>query len=273
MSKVVKKVGRAVGKIVKGVGKAVKGVVNGVKKFAKSKIGKIILAAATIYFGGAAIMGAMGGVGASTATGFMANVAPALKGAAAGIGNAWTGLTTAATGGGFGGMSGVFTGGASGAGASAVSGAAGSGLVQGAITNGMTQSQMLAAQNAGLSGATKATQAALQGALPGAAPAASAGWFSSMSPLAQHATISAGSQLAGGLIQGVGAQKAADEERKYAEQQAAQRSANVGAPIIGSVADRAMQPRSPVRFDDYYERIGGSPLGVSNGGLIQLARG
>jgi len=88
MSKVVKSVGRAIGKVVKGV-------VNVVKSVAKSPIGKVLLAAATVYFGGAAIMGAMGG--ASASTGFMGTIGGALKGATAGIANAWSGLTGAAS--------------------------------------------------------------------------------------------------------------------------------------------------------------------------------
>jgi hypothetical protein len=97
MSKVVKKVGRAVSGVVKGVTKAVGGVVKGVsnvvKKIAANPIGRLVLTAGTVYFGGAAIMGAMGG--ASAGTGFMGTLSGGLKGAAAGIGNAWTGLTSA----------------------------------------------------------------------------------------------------------------------------------------------------------------------------------
>lgn len=85
MSKVVKKVGRAIGKVVKGV-------VNGVKKFAKSKLGKIIIMAAAVYFGGAALMGAMGTSGAAAAGGLSG-----LSGAAANVGAAWSSLGTAAS--------------------------------------------------------------------------------------------------------------------------------------------------------------------------------
>ena len=59
MSKVVKGVTRAVSKVVKGVATAV-------KKVASSKIGKIIMVAAAVYFGGAALLGAMGSTGFST---------------------------------------------------------------------------------------------------------------------------------------------------------------------------------------------------------------
>ncbi len=62
LSKIVK----GVKNIFKGVGKVVKKVWKGVKKFAKSKIGKVVIAAALIYAGGAAI-GAWGGSAGTTA--------------------------------------------------------------------------------------------------------------------------------------------------------------------------------------------------------------
>jgi hypothetical protein len=83
MSKVVKKVGKAIGKVVKGV---VKGVKKVVKKVTSSKFFKVIAGAALVYFGGAALMGGLKGFGAGT--GFF-------KGAATGIGNAWSSLTAA----------------------------------------------------------------------------------------------------------------------------------------------------------------------------------
>ena len=77
MSKVVKKVGKAIGKVVKGV---VKAVVKVKKKIFKSKLFKVIATAALIYFGGAALMGGLGGLGAGGG-GFIA-------GAKAGLGSA-----------------------------------------------------------------------------------------------------------------------------------------------------------------------------------------
>lgn len=84
MSKVVKKVGKAIGKVVKGV---VKGVKKVWKKIGQKKFLKIAAIAAAIYFGGAALMGGIGGVGAG---GFMA-------GAKAGVASAWGGITSAGT--------------------------------------------------------------------------------------------------------------------------------------------------------------------------------
>jgi hypothetical protein len=131
VSKVVKGVGRAIGKVVKGVG-------NVVKKVAKSKLGKILVGAALVYFGGAALMGGIGGAGAAATgsgiSGFFTGAGAGLSSAAQGISGAWTALTG---GGGsvMGSLSGGLTG-ASSAGATAVSGLGGS-VVGGGITPGI----------------------------------------------------------------------------------------------------------------------------------------
>ena len=88
MSKVVKGIGRAISGVVKGV-------TNVVKKVAKSKLGKILITAAAIYFGGAALQGAM--QGASAGSGFLGSISSGLSGAAQGVANAWTSLGTAAS--------------------------------------------------------------------------------------------------------------------------------------------------------------------------------
>ena len=85
MSKVVKKVGKVIKKVVKGV---VRGVKKIWKKVRSSKFLKIAAVAAGIYFGGAALMGGLGG--ASSGAGFMA-------GAKAGVASAWGGITGAGT--------------------------------------------------------------------------------------------------------------------------------------------------------------------------------
>lgn len=81
MSKAVKKVTGTVKKVVKKVATAV-------KKVAKSKIGKALIVAASIYFGGAALAGIMNGTGAM-----------------AGVSSAWSSLGSAASSA----MSGQFT--------------------------------------------------------------------------------------------------------------------------------------------------------------------
>jgi len=90
MSKAARSVGRAVKRVVSGIGKAA-------KKVASSKIGKIVLAAATTYFGGPMLMGAFeGATGAATAAGMAGSAAGGgLSGALAGAG---AGLSSAASG-------------------------------------------------------------------------------------------------------------------------------------------------------------------------------
>jgi len=241
MSKVVKSVGRAISGVVKGVVKAVKGVVKGVgsaiKKIGSSKIGKVLLAAATIYFGGAAIMGAMGGAGAST--GFFGTIGGAIKGAGAGISSAWSGLTGAAgaaMGGNFGAagssLSQGFMG-ANAAGAGAVGGvsavpmniAAGtqaSGAVTAPVGSSAVAAQPLssAAAGGGVAG----------GAGAGAGAGGSAGFFSD--PLVKYAAVTGGTQLAAGAIQGYGQQKAMEEERAYQDQRERDERARIEAGFV-----------------------------------------
>lgn len=97
LSKIVK----GVKNVFKGIGKVVGKVWKGVKKFAKSKLGKLLITAALIYAGGAAI-GAWGGGGAgsaaaTTATELAATTIPeaAVAGATTAGGTA-AGLSTAA---------------------------------------------------------------------------------------------------------------------------------------------------------------------------------
>lgn len=125
ISKAIKKVTGAVKKIVKGAGKILNKVMD-------SKVFKYAMIAATVYFGGAAIMGAMGG--ASAGTGFLGTITGAIQGAGAGLSSAMQGISgawTAITGGqGIGAAAsslGSGVSGAYGAGQAAVSGAAAAG--------------------------------------------------------------------------------------------------------------------------------------------------
>lgn len=222
MSKAVKSVGRAIGKVVKGV-------VNVVKKVASSKIGKVLLAAATVYFGGAAIMGAMGG--ASASTGFMGTIGGALKGAGAGIANAWSGLTGAASaamggqfsaagsslGSGFTGAYGAGSSAVSAANAAAVS-AAGGGFPAGAGGYGSVGTS---GQTAAGSTLTSAPTAALT--TPPVTPPPNPGIISSawnsLGDYGKMAAVQGTTQLVGGAVQGYGQQKAMEEQRNYELQQ------------------------------------------------------
>lgn len=226
MSKVVKGVGRAIGNVVKGVA-------NVVKKVASSKFGKILVGAALVYFGGAALMG---GLGAGAGTG----VSGFLSGAGQGIANAWTSLTGAASsalGGKFAqagsqlsaGIQGT-TAAAQGAGG-AFTGATATGLptVAGDAVN-------LASTTGGAGGAGAFTGATSTGLPTVAGDAANvlskksgliSSMWTSLSPQAQAATITGGTQLAGGLIQGYGMQKAQDRQEQLTAEQKATYNRNI----------------------------------------------
>lgn len=208
MSKVVKSVTRAVSKVVSGASKLVSGVLKGatglVQKIANSKLGKILIAAAAIYFGGAALMGGL--QGAAAGSGFWGTISSAVQGAGTGIANAWTSLS-AATG-------------------SALSGNfAQAGSQLGAGIQGTTlASQVAPTVGAATAAAPIATTGAATAAPAAAAPAATAAATSPTglfgSELAKYGMVTGGMQLAGGMIQGYGQQKAMEDQRVYEEEQA-----------------------------------------------------
>ena len=240
MSKAVKSVGKAVSGAVKSVGRAVSGVVRGATnvvrsvargiggvfrgigrvlgRVVRSPIGRAGVAAATMYCGGAAIMGAIGG--ASAGTGFLGTIGGAVKGAGAGIANAWTGLTGAVTGGGLSSLSQGFTG-AYGAGQGAVGGvqAVGMNLPAGAQASGAVTTPV---GSSGVAGQALAPAAQGGGVVASTAPAAASG---GLSPLAQYGLIQGVTQVAGGAIAGHGQQKALEEQRAYQDQKEAEERA------------------------------------------------
>ncbi|CAB4145751.1 hypothetical protein UFOVP474_39 [uncultured Caudovirales phage] len=278
MSKVVQGIGDAIGDVVKGAISVVKNVADGVgdlaRGIANSPIGKAILIAGAIYFGGAALAGGFGQAagGGSFLSGMGTGVASAaetlssawsstLAGnfgeAASGIGNSFGTAYTA------GGNSAAMTSALqSGAGSLSSSGAAipgasssnvaalgpntsqvaaatpgasaGTGLTaggstsQGLITNGMS-----AAGDVGLGssvnpyalvqpGAASASALPAAGTLPGVAPAAAPSWWASLDPSLKAATIMTGAQVGGSLVAGMGAASAAEDERKYNDEKAAE---------------------------------------------------
>jgi hypothetical protein len=92
MSKAVSGVGNAIGGVLKGAVNLVKDVGNGIGRIVKdigsSKIGKAILIAGAIYFGGAALSG---GFGASAGGGsFFSGMSAGVSNAAASLQSAWT---------------------------------------------------------------------------------------------------------------------------------------------------------------------------------------
>lgn len=216
-------------KVVKGIGRAVGKVVDGVKKVASSKLGKVLITAAAVYFGGAALMGGIGG--ATSGAGFLSGASAGLSSAASGISGAWGALT------GTGGLSGAassigsgFTG-AYGAGAatggSALASAGGSALANTAANT---------AADAAFTGATETGLMTLPGdAANVLGKAGGKGLVGGMmsSPYAAPALISGGTQLIGGVMQGYGAKKQQDQQVQMAEDERKRYNTNVGTRLWG----------------------------------------
>jgi len=265
MSKVVKAVTNVVSSVVKGAVSAVKSVAKGVgslvKNIASSKLGKAIVIAAAVYFGGAALAG---GFSSSAAGGsFLSGMGTGVANAASSLSTAWGSAMSGNFSQAGSALSAGFQGEAAGAAAAQASGtgamtvgntaanATNAANTAGAVnttagtvgaTNGMTQAQMLAAQNAGVAGADSLTAAALKTGATTTAPA-SAGFFSS--DLAKYGAITAGTQLAGGLISGAGQKQAMEDQRDYearlAQEQRDRYNANVGTSLWAET-----QPVNPV---------------------------
>lgn len=230
MSKVVRGVGRAIGKVVKGV-------VNTVKKVAKSKFGKILIGAALVYFGGAALMGGMAAPAGSGISGV-------LSGAAKGVANAWTSLTGAASsalGGNFAqagsqlsaGFQGTTTALQSEAALSAASQAAQTSMAAGnagAATNPALLESYAGTPGYGASsaGAGNAAMNTIPGSSGPGIIQRAAGAFSNLSPQGQAAAITVGGQLTGGLIQGVGMRQEQKRQEQMAADQKAAYNTNIG---------------------------------------------
>jgi hypothetical protein len=238
VSKVVKGVGRAVSKVVDGVK-------NVVKQVTKSKLGKVLVGAALIYFGGAALMGSMG-FGAAGAAG-----ASGLTGAAQGISAAWTSLGTAGSqlmAGNFANAAGALGSGIGGS--AATMGANGmlvNGAVQGAGSAAFTGQTATGLKTVGTDVASAAGRAAtaspwttsstglnVLASEAGKAGAGSTGLIGKMmaSPYAAPALISSGTQLAGGLIQGVGARQEQKRQEQLTNDQRAAYNTNIGTRLF-----------------------------------------
>lgn len=252
MSKVVKGIGRAIGSVVKGVVKAV-------KKVASSKLGKILLTAAAIYFGGAALAG---GFGSSAAGGsFLSGMGSGLSSAASGISSAWTAITTGqglgAAGSSLGsGFTGAYGAGAAGAGAAAETAAAGA--FTGATSTGLPT---VAADSANILAS-------------GAGKTAAAGSSILSSPYTAPALISGGSALIGGVMQG----KSLEEQRNFEleqQRQARERyGANVGSRLWGE-APTESAGGGPTAYQQigYDERPSAATLAASDMQQIDPATG
>lgn len=255
MSKVVKSVGRAISSVVSGVVSAVKSVASGIGDLAKSigssKLGKAILIAGAIYFGGAALMG---GFGSSAAGGsFLSGMGTGVSSAASSLSSAWGSVmageasTAASTVGNAWGTAGA-AGTAAGTEAAAAAAAA-----QAAGTGAMTVAPTAAPTAAAGGGATPWVQSptglnVLASETAGATAPAATG-FASLSPMAQYGVVTGGTQLVGGLIQGAGQQQAMKSQQEYAERMAQEArnryNANVGASLFSGTEPGAPGPGMP----------------------------
>tara|TARA_R110000765_G_scaffold195825_8_gene301315 strand:+ start:5921 stop:6547 length:627 start_codon:yes stop_codon:yes gene_type:complete len=208
MSKAIKGVTRAVGKVVKGAGKVVKGAVEGVGKVAKkvwdNPLGKIALGAAGMFMGVPAIQGMLGG-GAAAASG-----ASGLSGAMTNISSAWGGLT--------GGISG-----------SGLSSASSGGFLEQVATEQAGKGLL------GSAASGAATQGATQAATQAASQSAGGGLLSRA--MSSPYAVPMAMQVGGGLLSGMGQQRAAQDQREYeeslSEQERSRYNTNVGTPLWG----------------------------------------
>lgn len=227
MSKVVKGIGRAVSKVVKGV-------TNIVKKVAKSKLGKVLLTAAAVYFGGAALMGGM--QGAAAGQGFLGSISSGLSGAAQGVANAWSSLGTAASqaiGGNFANAGNALSTGFQGGSASMVDGALVSQPLSIASAPMATPAPpMSAPPTSGVDINAVLGKAPPQMSVPGlnVPPTTPPGLLSSAmsSPYTAPAVIMSGTQLLGGAMQGYGAKKQQDQQIQMAADERKRYNTNVG---------------------------------------------
>ena len=240
-------IGDAVSGVLKGVGDVVDGAVKGVGSLAKqiydSDVGKAIIIAGAIYFGGAALAGGFGGSAAGGS--FFTGMGAGVSSAAGAMADAWTAsswgpLTEAwstAADAGFATVPGAVGPGIplteagsalmdAGGGEAAGTTFSGGGGVGGPVYEGVGSS---AASGGGVAPAastvgTNAATTALDNQIANsyinplaktAAPGTS--WYSN--PLVQYGAIQAGTQVAGGLIAGAGQSKAAQDQRDYEAEQ------------------------------------------------------
>jgi hypothetical protein len=254
MSKVVSGIGNAISGVVKGVVNVVKSVASGVgdlvKSIASSKLGKAILIAGAIYFGGAALAG---GFGSSAAGGsFLSGMGAGVSSAASTLSGAWgsvlagdVGAAASSVGNAWG-TAGAAAGQAAGAGAMTVGAAAAPTAVAApsATIGAPTAGAATTAANGGVASTWVPSSTGLNvlaseaaAAAPAAAAPAATG-FASLSPLAQYGAISAGTQVVGGMIQGAGQKQAQEDQRDYemrmAQEARDRYNANVGTALWGS---------------------------------------
>lgn len=252
MSKVVKKIGRSIGKVVKGVAKGVKKVW---KKVKQSKVLKVIATAALVYFGGAALMGGIGGAAGG------GGISGALSGAAQGMGNAWSSIGAAG--------SSVMGGNFSAAGSNLMAGVQGQTInaATGAVTgvasggaNALLANTGTAAGTGAAGGNALASQASRDAlrqtlGLPqvlteGLKEEGKKGLLGTMmsSPYTAPALISTGGNMISGYAQGAQQQEMLDQQREQEQERRDIYGQNVGAvlnmPIFNPQTGRYEAPQN-----------------------------
>ena len=253
MSKVVKKIGRSIGKVVKGVAKGVKKVW---KKVKQSKVLKVIATAALVYFGGAALMGGIGGAAGG------GGISGAISGAAQGMGNAWSSIGAA----GSSAMGGNF----SAAGSNLMAGVQGqtinaaTGAVTGVASGGANALLANTGTAAGTGAAAQGVPGFVQGATQTYGPAnavantavelgkqeAKKGLLGTMmsSPYTAPALISTGGNMISGYAQGAQQQEMLDQQREQEQERRDIYGQNVGAvlnmPIFNPQTGRYEAPQN-----------------------------
>lgn len=218
MSKAVSAVARSVTNVVKGAVKLVKSNILGVAKIAKdvakSKLGKILIMAAVIYFGGAALAGGFGSAGAGGS--FLSGMGTGVSSAASSLSSAWGSA-----------MAGEFSAAGSTVGnAWGTAGTAGATAGADAAAAAAATSTPVSGVDLGGAGASPATTGApttVAGAPPVApAPAAPppAAGMTVGEGLMGAAKIQAGTAIIGGAMQGKAAQDQQEDQRAYEMEQA-----------------------------------------------------
>jgi hypothetical protein len=253
MSKAVSSVTRSVTNVVKG---AVKSVSGAVKDVAKSKLGKAVMIAAAIYFGGAALSGAFGGA-AGGATGF-AGAQAGVSGAASSLSTAWSQALAgnfAQAGSSLGtGFSGNVAGGNA---STAMSGLDAGGMGSSPANMGSMTSSGAVSPVASSGGLVNGVGA---GAGTGAGAGAGAGGMSVGEGIMGAAKIQAGTALVGGVMQGKAAQDQRDAELSQAGAARDRYNANVGT-TWWNAPQQATPPSSAFAVDS-------TTAAAQNAGLI-----
>lgn len=287
-------IGDAVTGVLKGVGDAVDGAVKGVGTLAKqiydSDVGKAIIIAGAIYFGGAALSGGFGsaGAGGSFFSGMGTGVASAADSMALAwetsslgpLGQAWgaagdaganAARYTAQFGSSVGSNAALMDGGADAAGSTFSGGSGGADIVASsspAPTGSLgTPPPPAVASTPATVGKYSLGNASVPQITQASAslPPVDQSWYSKAidyvtpkSELAKYGLISGATQLAGGLIQGAGQEQAATDEREAQEAalKAAQdlRNANMSAELFAPSQYAAAPPATTAAPTGFYKR-------------------